>query len=353
MVSTRKSERIYSLDYLRGGAALAILFYHYSFWVHNNTNVYSILNFIGLYGVSIFYLLSGLTLYSVYVRTSEEKINLLSYSIKRIFRIFPLLWLATILTLVILKKPFDVLEFLLNISGLFGVVAWDKYIAVGAWSIGNELCFYLLFPFMIYLIRKNIYYFYIAYFIQFIIYLIMAFIVLQDTTPLPEQWSNYIHPLNQVFLFTTGIFIGKHIQREQFINIPAGVFVCLVAVGLWFGLMDYTSIDMVTGFMRMALTALAIIIVIYFYQLPTIRNTYIHSFLTTTGEISYAIYLLHPLVYFCLIGIFKKTQPGLSHSWIHFLLGIAITYTVSYLTFFTFEKFFIKKGNHLSDSLSK
>jgi exopolysaccharide production protein ExoZ len=353
MIPQLKSERIYSLDYLRGGAALSIMFYHYSFWIHNQTNIYSILNFIGLYGVSIFYLLSGLTLFNVYVNGFDKKTDLSIYFIKRIFRIFPLLWLVTTLTVFILKRPFDIIEYLLNISGLFGIVAWDKYIAVGAWSIGNELCFYLLFPIMLYLIRKNTYCFYIAYFIQFIIYLIIAFVVLKDTAPLTEQWSNYINPLNQTFLFTTGIFIGKHIRREQFINIPAALFICVVAIGLCFGLMNYTSIDMVTGFMRMTLTMLSIMIVIYFYQMPAITNTYIHSFFKTTGEISYAIYLLHPLVYFSLTGIFKKLQLNLSHSWVHFLMAIAITYAASYLTFFTFEKYFIKKGNHLSNSLLK
>lgn len=353
MIPTLKSERIYSLDYLRGVAALAIMLYHYSFWMNNNANFYPLLNFIGLYGVSIFYLLSGLTLFNVYARDSEDRIHLLTYSIKRIFRIFPLLWLATILTLFILKKPFDSIEFLLNISGLFGLIAWDKYIAVGAWSIGNELFFYLLFPMMIYLIRKNIYYFYTAYFIQFIAYVFIAFIVLQQPVPLSEQWLNYINPLNQVFLFSTGIFIGKYIKRESFIHIPVSVFISIISIVLWFGLMNSTPIDMVTGFMRIVLTVLSILIVIYFYQLPAITNTYLHSFFKNTGEISYAIYLLHPLVYFCLSGMLKKVQPGLIHSWIHFSIAVAITYLAANVTFFTFEKFFIKKGNHLSNSLFK
>jgi len=352
MITTLKSERIYSLDYLRGLAALAIMFYHYNIWQHSN-NMYPVLDFIGLYGVSIFYLLSGLTLFNVYAKDSEENINFLTYAIKRIFRIFPLLWLATIITLFIFKKPFDSIEFILNISGLFGLIAWNKYIAVGAWSIGNELCFYLLFPLMIYLIRKNVYYFYITYFIQFAAYLFIAFVILQHTIPLSEQWLNYINPLNQVFLFTTGIVIGKHVKKEQFIHIHAALFFSIVGIGLWFGLMNNTSIDMVTGFMRLILTIVSIIIVVYFYQLPTITNHYLHSFLKNTGEISYAIYLLHPLVYFCLSAIFKKAPPILNHAWIHFILAITITYLTSYATFFTFEKFFIKKGNHLSNSLLK
>jgi exopolysaccharide production protein ExoZ len=347
--SIPKPERIYSLDYLRGIVALAIVFYHYSFWSHSTINSSPMLTFIGLYGVSIFYLLSGLTLFNVYINGSAEKIHLPVYAIKRIFRIFPLLWLATALTYYILKKPFDLTQFILNISGLFGLVDWSSYIAVGAWSIGNELCFYILFPILIYLIRKNVYYFHIAYSMQFMIYLLFAYVILQNTIPLSEQWRNYTNPLNQVFLFSTGIFIGKHIQRTRFLKIHPAVFLSIFSILLWFALMHGTPIGMVTGSMRILLTVLSTMLVIYFYQLPTIANRYLHVFFKTTGEISYGIYLLHPLVYFKTAGVFFKQ----SHSWIHMLIAAAITYIVAYILFVTFEKYFIKKGNDLSRSLLK
>ena len=74
---------------------------------------------------------------------------------KRFFRIYPLLWLATIVSILISKKTANPSDVLLNLSGLFGFVKWDTYFATGAWSIGNELVFYSLFPVLILVFRKK------------------------------------------------------------------------------------------------------------------------------------------------------------------------------------------------------
>ncbi len=95
--------RINSLDYLRGLMAIGIMFYHFFVWTFGTYESDTFLEKIGLYGVSVFYV--------------PNKI-------------------------------------LLNLSGLFGFVAFDKYIPTGAWSIGNELVFYAFFPIVLILSKK-------------------------------------------------------------------------------------------------------------------------------------------------------------------------------------------------------
>lgn len=58
--------RLYNLDYLRGFAAFGIMIYHYSSWSLGNFTADSFMGRIGVYGVSVFYVLSGLTLFYVY-----------------------------------------------------------------------------------------------------------------------------------------------------------------------------------------------------------------------------------------------------------------------------------------------
>ena len=58
--------RIYSLDYLRGITALAIMFFHLTSWTFGKYNAEDLMGRIGLYGVSVFYILSGLTLSLIY-----------------------------------------------------------------------------------------------------------------------------------------------------------------------------------------------------------------------------------------------------------------------------------------------
>ena len=155
------NNRLYNLDYLRGFAALGIMVYHYCSW--GLKGIYSFhaetfLGRVGVYGVSIFYVLSGLTLYYVYYHKMKPGAkDVKDFFVKRLFRIFPLLWLATILT-IITRFPTDGMPgpyiLFINFTGLFGFIDWTEAIGTGVWSIGNELVFYIFFPiFILHLFR--------------------------------------------------------------------------------------------------------------------------------------------------------------------------------------------------------
>ena len=59
-------KRLSSLDYLRGLAAFGVMVFHYSMWNFGLFKAEDFLGRVGLYGVAIFYVLSGITLYHVY-----------------------------------------------------------------------------------------------------------------------------------------------------------------------------------------------------------------------------------------------------------------------------------------------
>src|SRR5262245_60491552 len=89
--------RLYNLDYLRGLAAFGIMLYHYLTWTLGIFPADTIVGRVGIYGVSTFYVLSGLTLYYVYYgKMKPSAQDTAAFFKKRIFRIFPLLWLVTI-----------------------------------------------------------------------------------------------------------------------------------------------------------------------------------------------------------------------------------------------------------------
>lgn len=52
--------RLHFLDYLRGIAALGIMLFHYSCWVFGEPEHGGFMARVGIYGVSVFYVLSGL-----------------------------------------------------------------------------------------------------------------------------------------------------------------------------------------------------------------------------------------------------------------------------------------------------
>ena len=57
------SKRLYNLDYLRGLAALGIMAVHLSTLADGPLSTQSFPGRYGVYGVSVFYILSGLTLF--------------------------------------------------------------------------------------------------------------------------------------------------------------------------------------------------------------------------------------------------------------------------------------------------
>jgi peptidoglycan/LPS O-acetylase OafA/YrhL len=113
------------------------------------------------------------------------------------------LWLITIVAF-ILNPQIGFEKLMLNLSGLFAFIKWDAYIATGAWSIGNEIVFYVFFPFFIIFSKNNKYVFILLCMILFIIYIYFTFYLLKQDTYLVDQWKIYTNPLNQIIFFLGG-----------------------------------------------------------------------------------------------------------------------------------------------------
>ncbi len=339
--------RLYNLDYLRGLAAFGIMIYHYMSWTYGNFTAETFMGRVGVYGVSIFYILSGLTLYHVYsykMKPSME--DVISFFKKRIFRIFPLLWLVTILAILLSRKIPNFKDLSLNLSGLFGFVRWDKYFSTGAWSIGNELVFYVFFPIFILFIKKFKPLFILLSFVIFGLYLYFAFSILRPDVGLSEQWKNYVNPLNQVFLFLCGFLISLLLQEKK-MKTQYILPVLLFAFGLFISYpVEGDNIHLVTGFNRLIFTAACCIICLCFFKLTYQLPAFIHTPLSMLGEASYSVYLLHPIVWSIatiatkLFSQYVFNIPDI----LKLCLSVIVTLVVSYYVYQRFEKYFMKLG---------
>lgn len=110
------------------------MIYHYLTWTLGIFSADTFMGRFGIYGVSIFYVLSGLTLYYVYYdKMKPSKEEIVSFFKKRAFRIFPLLWLVTFVAIFLSRKIPDFTNLFLNLSGLFGFIRWDKYFSPGVY----------------------------------------------------------------------------------------------------------------------------------------------------------------------------------------------------------------------------
>lgn len=332
--------RIDSLDYLRGLMALGIMIYHYLSWTYGSYGSDTFLGIIGIYGVSIFYVLSGLTLYLVYHQKLNLK-NTVPFFIKRFFRIYPLLWISITLTIFLLNKTFDTKTIFLNITGAFGFLAPDKYIATGAWSIGNELVFYSFFPIIILIAKKYRFFIELFFIISIFIGVYFAFYFLEPGT-LREQWKIYINPFNQLFLFSGGIFIAKVIGSYR--NTATGLFLILfISIVIFFYPVSGDRINLLIGWNRMVFSFLSFTTTIAFFITSYNIGRWPSFILKKLGHISYTVYLIHPIVFWYSARFFDRADyPG-----IFLLYTISTTLFISFIVYHLIESRFITLGRRI------
>lgn len=337
--------RVQSLDYLRGLMAFGIMIYHYMSWTVGSFTAASFLGRIGIYGVSIFYVLSGLTLFLVYSGKLKTD-NLWNYIIKRIFRIFPLLWLSIFLSILILGKSPELKTLILNLTGLFGFIAHDQYIATASWSIGNELVFYAFFPFVILLSKKTRFAPLLFFLISAAVSFYFAFFVLTAGKTLATQWKDYVNPLNQVVLFSGGILTGQWLAGKKIPN-PYGIAILLISF-LTFIFYPVTGdqSSLIAGLNRVVFVMLAFAITSSFLMIDFKIGKIAAFLLSRLGEASYSVYLLHPIVYALL-----KTQAGITDTNAFLITAFSITLLLSFLVYSFFEIRFISLGQTLIHKL--
>lgn len=321
--------------------ALGIMVYHYLSWSGIASDAGTFLGKIGVYGVSVFYVLSGLTLYIVYNERLLLK-NVGYYFIKRIFRIFPLLWLCIFLTIFILDRNSDLMTIILNLTGLFGFIAPDNYIAIASWSIGNELVFYVLFPLVILLTRKTRFAPLIFFVISAAIACYFAFFVLNVNIPLKIQWSKYLNPLNQLVLFSGGVLTGQLLSGKKFPNQFGIALLAFSSLAFACYPVEGDQGLLIAGINRIAFVFLAFLITASFLIIDFRIGKIAGFLLSKLGEISYSLYLLHPIA-FTLV----KKYSGITGTASVIISGFILTLLLSFLVYYFFETRFINLGQRL------
>ncbi len=342
--------RVTSLDYVRGLAAFGILLYHFQSWTLGHMEADSFWGRIGLYGVAIFYVLSGLTLYHVYEQRLQLKTaSLTDFYLKRIFRLFPLLWLIMPVYLYTNPELRDWDRIVLNFTGLFGFVAWDQPIGVGVWSIGNELVFYFFFPIFLFSAKYSRLAFTVvcAFILGLGIY--FAFYSINEAVPLAEQWRDYVNPFNQIFLFLGGVAIGYFTKYRP---LPAFPLILLLFSGIAVFILYYAAgntVVLVTDWNRFVFSATCLAVCLAMYKLPFTFPAVLHTPLQFLGEVSYALYLLHPLVYKVVSFAAKQFQFS---PWVTITVSIIATLLMSHFVYRYYEQRFIRLGQKVSKTIT-
>lgn len=343
--------RIESLDWLRGLMAIAIMLYHLTYWHFFSLDSSTFLGRLGVYGVSVFFVLSGLSMAIVYSKFIMDKQTIVVFYIRRIFRIWPLLWVCIALAIaptLVKGGEISLIKVFANLTTLFGFISPGSYINTGAWSIGNEMVYYAFTPIVIMLYEKSRVQGNILLMVTFFVALTFAFFLLDPQKSLAEEWITYINPFNNIFLYVVGIAIYYNLKN---IEIEPPVLLMLLGVSLAifiFYPVNGDKIAIVTGTNRVIFLFASIILVVFFYKFSRyeIIPKNIQYPLEQFGMATYGVYLLHPIVNMYVGYAFKSA--GLENSAYLFAVIVIFTIVIAIASYNLFEKKIIKFGKKVT-----
>jgi peptidoglycan/LPS O-acetylase OafA/YrhL len=265
---------IYGLEFLRGLCAIAVALYHCLAW-GGFTTLYNW----GLYGVYVFFVISGAVLYYNYRDLQDAG----PFLLKRFARIAPLYLLCLVLTM-IGKGMAPGWSHVLNVLPTFGFSNPGATGQVaGGWSIGIEFALYALFPALLVFTRS----------IQSILLTCAVLLVTRMATvelsvgdSLDDSWAGYTQLGSFLFFFFAGMAIPRLVENVK-INWLFYAVGIITTCALLVVPMDEPILKGVMGVVY-SLLCVSVVAFFYFIKLPGSE---------LLGKISYGLYLLHPIVW--------------------------------------------------------
>jgi len=280
--------QILGLELLRGLCALLVALYHCFMW----SGVGRFHSW-GLYGVYIFFGISGAVLYLNYHDRLGQELSIGSFLLKRFARLAPL-YIACVVTtgLVLAGLSLDqwpVLSQAINASMLFGFLNPGLVSTVtGGWSLGIEFVFYILFPVLLAFMKNER-----VMWVTLIWLLALRVIYIEsifDTRTFEEAYGEYTQAGTFLVFFFGGMVAAKVIAWHRWY-----VVVGCAAALVMFSLPMSSADDALTGTHGVAYAVFAMAIIPCFFFSPS--GQVLRSLSRFMGEISYGLYLIHPIAW--------------------------------------------------------
>lgn len=351
-----EQSRIYypALDGIRGLAIILVVLFHcFNFTKHF---------FFGWLGVDLFFVLSGFLITSILLQTVNQKNYFRNFLLSRALRIFPLYYLILFIFLIVFpvfKFQDTELGFYLNhqIWFWFYLQNWllsfklneDYSFLNHLWSLAVEEQFYLIWPIVIFIIRKLQYLLLISFLLLSIV--IAARCIL---------WVNYDPVLNYTTVYTftriDGICIGSILaivikMKPSFIKQFMWIIVLILAIlNFGFYFLNEMSEQNFPYYAFIGYTTFAALFGLLVHEAisnnKVVNNIFKNRTLMYFGKISYGLYLFHWPIYIMLFPIFVTylNESSLDKTLIILIsssISVAIAIVLSTLSFNSFERYFL------------
>lgn len=361
-----------NLNGLRFIAAFLVIIHHIE-QIKSISNIDSywdnpFVGIIGKLGVVLFFVLSGFLI--TYLLLTEEhsfqKISIRKFYMRRILRIWPLYFFIIILAFLVLPnidifvlpnygkdliysnlflKLFLFAIFFPNlVLSLLGIVPYASH----TWSIGTEEQYYLVWPVILKYFKKH----------RIVLMILIIVFYLVFRVFLNTHYSNFIPYKNVLVAFWNtfsidcmaigGLFAILLFQKNKLLKLIHNNI-------LFYSTIIFTILLMLKGvyvpyFHYEFYSVLFGIIILNFATNDRIKISLENNALNYLGNISYGLYMYHPIgivlaLYIC------KSNNALTN-WIIYPCSIVLTILLAGLSYKYFESFFLKFKDKFSNVIS-
>jgi peptidoglycan/LPS O-acetylase OafA/YrhL len=353
------------LQFINNLRALAILLviFHHAGELFPDASVFRLFSQWGKCGVQLFFVMSAFTLCYTGSKLTLQPKDLAGFYIKRLFRIAPMYYLAIVgyyyLSYITNHSGIWHLEdlagytksnILLNILFLHGFSpAANNSVVPGGWSIGCEMLFYILFPFILSLTKISRVYLLPVQIISWLAVGGLLFVAkLKGHHGLGGEASFAFYFIaNQMSLFIWGILLFYYWQSKTFFKILIwGSIIGAIVITVF----NYS------GLSAWAWTILPSVIgVISCLVAKLFSKVHLNKVFSIIGEVSYSMYISHFTFLFIVIEILSitkfKPESNLT-ALLVFVVVTLLTFQFSKLTYRFIETPFINLGKKYAKMIS-
>lgn len=325
--------RLQSLDALRGLAILAVMALHVCGRFLPPASPLAGLSSVGALGVQLFFLVSAFTMCHMWAQRAGEPHPRLRFLVRRAARIAPLFWVAMVSYVGIREAGLvsgagqsGWLEWALTATFLHGLYPPAVNLVVpGGWSIGVEMSFYLLFPFLVVRLSTPL---------QCVTAAALSYAVLGVGLALLERFvlahaALASHPMYREFFFFSiatqlpvfllGMAVYRYWQAGSWPDRRCGALLVAWLI-VAFGFKQVFGLN-ARPFFWLPVIGMALLFLV------VVKQGWRASLLEWVGRISYSLYLVH----FAVIEGFAALPPAEAGAWgyEHFFLMSLGVLTVS------------------------
>lgn len=329
----------------------------------------------GRLGVSLFFVLSGF-LISFLLLTEKDSTGTISYRkfyIRRILRIWPLYigyglfltffspYVASFLgmngTVTASEVIVDlVFLFLFSVNYQLAFLPYNRDIFEVSWSVCMEEQFYLIWPLMMNVFRKNLKSVIAVMFGISILVRLIVCVILPHYIPLTPERAydiNFLMLFDKLDLFTGGLMVALiYYHREQYVVwikrlFHPGIQLVMIVLAACYVL----SVIRLEGLSLIFFDHYICDILFGYVLLAAVLGNFVFNFegklMKTLGKVSYGIYIFHIAVCQIVMFLFRKyilhPESHLIYDLFYPLVSLTLTCFVAWLSYTYYESWFLRK----------